>query len=98
MLIVMMVMVMMVLVMVMMMVMMMCLLVLSHFSHVQLSETPWTEARQAPLSLWVLQARIPEWIAMPSSRGSSQPGDRTQVSCTACGFFTLGATREAMIG
>ena len=28
----------------------------------------------------VLQARILEWVAMPSSRGSSQPRDRTQVS------------------
>ena len=25
---------------------------------------------------------------MPSSRGSSQPGDQTQVSCIAGGFFT----------
>ena len=27
----------------------------------------------------ILQARIPEWVAMPSSRGSSQPRDGTQV-------------------
>ena len=26
----------------------------------------------------ILQARILEWVAMPSSRGSSQPRDRTQ--------------------
>jgi len=37
------------------------------------SETPWTVARQAPLSKGVLQARILEWVAMPSSRGSPQP-------------------------
>ena len=30
-------------------------------------------ARQAPLSMGILQARILEWVAMPSSRGSSQP-------------------------
>ena len=30
----------------------------------------------------ILQARILEWVAMPSSRGSSQPKDQTQVSCT----------------
>jgi len=36
----------------------------------------------------VLQARILEWVAMPSSRGSSQPRDRTCVSCIAGGFFT----------
>ena len=30
-------------------------------------------ACQAPLSMGILQARILEWFAMPSSRGSSQP-------------------------
>ena len=34
------------------------------------------------------QARILEWVAFPSYRGSSQPRDRTQVSCIAGGFFT----------
>ena len=34
---------------------------------------------------------------MPSSRGSSRPRDQTQVSCTAGGFFTTGATREAVL-
>ena len=43
----------------------------------------------------ILQARILEWVAMPSSRGSSQPRDQTQVSCIAGGFFTIWATREA---
>ena len=36
----------------------------------------------------ILQARIPEWVAFPFSRGSSQPRDQTQVSCIAGGFFT----------
>ena len=36
----------------------------------------------------ILQARLLEWVAMPASRGSSQPGDQTQVSCIAGGFFT----------
>ena len=36
----------------------------------------------------ILQARILEWVAFPFSRGSSQPRDRTQVSCIAGGFFT----------
>ena len=36
----------------------------------------------------ILQARILEWVAFPSSRGSSQPRDRTQVSRIAGGFFT----------
>ena len=30
-------------------------------------------ACQAPLSMGILEARILEWVAMPSSRGSSQP-------------------------
>ena len=36
----------------------------------------------------ILQARIPECITIPFSRGSSQPRDRIQVSCIASGFFT----------
>ena len=32
--------------------------------------------------------RILEWIAYPFSRGSSQPRNRTRVSCTAGVFFT----------
>ena len=36
----------------------------------------------------ILQARILEWVAIPFSRGSSQPRDRTQVSCIADRFFT----------
>ena len=53
--------------------------------------TPWTVALQAPLSMGILQARILEWVAMPSSRGSSHPRDQTQVSCIAGGFFTIWA-------
>ena len=46
----------------------------------------------------VLQARILEWVAMPSFRGSSQPRDWTQASCISCTagkFFTNWATWEA---
>ena len=46
-------------------------------SCVQLFVTPWTAGRQAPLSMGILQARILEWVAIPSSRGSSQPRDGT---------------------
>ena len=45
----------------------------------------------------ILQTRILEWVAFPFSRGSSQPGDQTQVSCIAGGFFTSWATREAVV-
>ena len=30
------------------------------------------------------QARILEWVAISSSRGSSQPRDRTHISCVSC--------------
>ena len=36
----------------------------------------------------ILQARILEWVAIPFSRGSSQPGNQTQVSLIAGRFFT----------
>ena len=36
----------------------------------------------------ISQARILYWVAMPSSRGSSQPEDRTCISCTGRWFFT----------
>ena len=45
----------------------------------------------------ILQARILEWVAMNSSRGSFQPRDRTQVSCISCTagrFLTLSYQRS----
>ena len=45
----------------------------------------------------VLQARILEWVAMASSRRSSQPRDLTQVSHIADGFFTIWSTKETLI-
>ena len=45
----------------------------------------------------ILQARILEWVAVPFSKGSSQPDDWTQVSYIAGGFFSSWATREAQI-
>ena len=44
----------------------------------------------------ILQARILEWVAMPSFSESSQPRDQTQVSHIAGDFFTNWATREAL--
>ena len=57
--------------------------------------TPWIAARQAPLSMGILQARILEWVAIPFSRGSSQPREWTQVSHIAGRFFTFWDAREA---
>ena len=42
----------------------------------------------------ILQARILEWVAFPFSRGSSQPRDRTQVSCTAGRFLPAELQRK----
>ena len=49
-------------------------------------------------SMGILQLRILEWVAVPSSRGSSQPRHQTQVSCIAGGFLVtepLGKPRQA---
>ena len=66
----------------------------------------WSEEKVTQLcpTLWdmdyivhgILQARILEWVAFLFFRGSSQPRDRTQVSCIAGRFFTSWATREAL--
>ena len=46
-----------------------------------------------------LQARLLEWIAVPSSRGSSQPRDQTYIFYTSAAlagqFFTSRSTWEA---
>ena len=49
-------------------------------SCVQLFVTPWTVAHQSPLSMGIIQTRILEQVAMPSSRGSSQPGIKPRSS------------------
>ena len=45
----------------------------------------------------IFQERVPEWVAISFSRGSSQPRNWTQVSCIADRHFTLWATREALV-
>ena len=71
--------------------------VLCVLSHSVVSDSLWFHGLEPARFLSVqgiLQTRILEWMAMPSSRGSSQPRDVTQVSCTAGRFFTIWATRE----
>ena len=46
----------------------------------------------------ILQARTLEWVAIPFSRGSFQPRDRTQFSCIAGGFFTVWVSRRTRGG
>ena len=62
-----------------------CCAVLSHFSSVQLFCDVMDYSRPGSSVHGILQARTLEWVAMPSSRGSSQPRDRT---CISCGFCT----------
>ena len=76
----------------------MCVLVsmLHHFNRVWLFVILRTIACQIPL--WILQAKILEWVAMPFSKGSSHPRDWTcisHVSCIGGGFFTASAIWEA---
>ena len=68
-----------------------CACMLSCFSCVQLFVNLWTVAHQAHMSM----ARILEWVAMPSSKGSFQPRNQTRISYVASGFFTHRATWEA---
>ena len=44
---------------------------------------------------WILQARILEWVAIPFSRGSSWPRDRTWVSYIAGRFFIIWTTGKS---
>ena len=55
---------------------------------IRLSATPWTSPAASSVH-GILQARTLEWVAIPFSRGSSQPRDRTWVSCIAGRLFTL---------
>ena len=45
----------------------------------------------------IFQARVLEWVAISSSRGSSKPRDWTQVCRIAGRRFTIWATREARL-
>ena len=45
----------------------------------------------------ILQARIPEWVAMPFPRVFFPPRDQTQVSCIAGRVFTFWDTWEAQM-
>ena len=47
-------------------------------------ETLETVACQAPLVHGILQVRTLEWVAEPSSGGSSRPSDRIHISYVSC--------------
>ena len=62
-------------------------------SCVQLFVTPMDTNLPGSSLHGILQARILEWLAIPFSRGSSWPRDRTQVSPIADGLFPVWATK-----
>ena len=69
-------------------------------SHSAMSDSaiPWTVCSLPGSSVHgILQSRILEWVAIPFTRGSSQPRDQTWVSHIASRFFTVWATREAQL-
>ena len=57
---------------------------LSHFSHIQLFVTPMDHSLPGSSAHGILHTRILEWVAMPSSMGSSPPWDWTHVSRVSC--------------
>ena len=74
-----------------------CLSMLSHFSRVWLCN-PMDYSPPCSSVHGILQARILEWVAMPSSRGSSWPGGQTCISMSPQlegGFFITSATWKA---
>ena len=57
---------------------------------VLLFETPWAVFHQALLSVkYSMQEYWSKWVAMPVSRGFSQPRDRAQFSHIEGRFFTV---------
>ena len=58
-------------------------------SRVQLFATPWAVSLPGSSIHGIFQASVLEWAAVSFSRGSSQPRNRTQVSCIADRHFTI---------
>ena len=77
-----------------------CMCVCSQWVKVLVSQScltlwdPMDCSLPGPSILGILQARLLEWVAIPFSRGSSLPQDRTWVSCISGRLFTIWATRE----
>ena len=66
---------------------------LSCFSYVRLFATLWTIVRQAPLSMGFPREEY-EWVAMPSSRGSSPPG--IEPNCLALQVNSLPTSHQEL--
>ena len=61
-----------------------CVCMLNHFSRVWLFVTPWTIVCQASLSMGFSRQEYWSGFAIPSSRESSWPRDRTHTSHVSC--------------
>ena len=59
-----------------------------------MSDSSVTPQPSRLLCPWDFPGKILEWAAMPSSRGSSRPKNRTCLSCTADGVFTTERPRK----
>ena len=73
---------------------------LHHVSSLVVSDSfvsPWTAAPPGPSVLGIFQVRILQWIAISSSRASSQPRDRTCVSCIGRRILYHCITWEALL-
>ena len=68
-------------------------------NHLVVSDCLWPHDCNPPGSSvhGILQARILQWVAISFSRGCSRCRDWTWVSCIAGRFFTVCATREALL-
>ena len=76
-----------------------CVCLLNHFSHVQLRD-PLNCSLPGSSVHGILQTRTLEWVAMLSSRGSSQLRDWTCISCVSWvswGFFSTEPPRKPHI-
>ena len=72
-----------------------CVLICSFMSNSL--QSPWTVAHQATLSIAIIQARMLEWVAIPSSRGSSQSGALSQVSHISRLIFSTQYSNQGLL-
>ena len=71
--------------------------VLSHFSHVWLSKTPWTVARQASLSIGSSRQEYQSGLPCPPPGALPNPGIEPASPALAGGFFTTSIIWGAQI-
>ena len=70
---------------------------LSRFSHVRLCATPWTVARQAPLSIGVSRQEYWSGLPFPPSEDLPNPGIEPASPVLADVFFTTNASWEVLM-